>query len=149
MRQDHSPYVPRPQVAFDGCVLAGYASYTQRTCWPSIRTWGPEREDAVARKYGAVFVIVIGGQLADGTLHDGRAPDYDDWITPTGNGKKGLNGDIILWYPLLERGLEISSMGICVDPSSLVQQLDIRGVPQGRGESVVGRTQNSESRSQR
>jgi aspartate--ammonia ligase len=94
---------------------------------------GPrQREDQVARKYGAVFVIGIGGQLADGTLHDGRAPDYDDWITPTGNGRKGLNGDIILWYPLLERGFEISSMGIRVDPQTLVQQLDIRGVPQRR-----------------
>jgi len=92
---------------------------------------GPrQREDEITRRHGAVFVIGIGGQLADGTLHDNRAPDYDDWTTPTGDGKKGLNGDILLWYPLLDRTLEISSMGIRVDQRMLVQQLDIRGVPQ-------------------
>jgi aspartate--ammonia ligase len=76
---------------------------------------------------GAVFVIGIGGELADGTLHDGRAPDYDDWVTPTGDGRRGLNGDILLWYPLLGRAFEISSMGIRVDKTSLLQQLEIRG----------------------
>ncbi len=86
-----------------------------------------EREDAITHRYGAVFLIGIGGELADGTIHDGRAPDYDDWITPTGNGKKGLNGDILLWYPLLDMALEISSMGIRVNRDTLLQQLDIRG----------------------
>nr|MBP8305143.1 aspartate--ammonia ligase [Phycisphaerae bacterium] len=92
-----------------------------------------QREDEITRRHGAVFVIGIGGRLADGTLHDGRAPDYDDWTTPTVQGKRGLNGDILLWYPLLNRAVEISSMGIRVDPPTLVQQLEIRGAQQ-RGE---------------
>jgi aspartate--ammonia ligase len=93
--------------------------------WPDE---GPrERENRIAGELGAVFVIGIGGQLADGTLHDGRAPDYDDWITPTGNNRKGLNGDILLRYPLLDRAFEISSMGIRVNRESLLQQLEIRG----------------------
>ncbi len=93
--------------------------------WPDV---GPrERENKITEKHGAVFVIGIGGELADGNIHDGRAPDYDDWVTPTVDGKKGLNGDILLWYPLLERAFEISSMGIRVDGDSLVEQLKIRG----------------------
>lgn len=87
-----------------------------------------ERENKITNKYGAVFVIGIGAELPDGRVHDGRAPDYDDWITPTGQGKRGLNGDILLWYPLLSRAFEISSMGIRVDRDSLLQQLKIRGV---------------------
>ncbi|MGB8227190.1 MAG: aspartate--ammonia ligase [Sedimentisphaerales bacterium] len=85
-----------------------------------------QREDKISEKYGAVFVIGIGGELADGTIHDGRAPDYDDWVTPTGQGKKGLNGDIFLWYPVLKRGFEISSMGIRVDKEAMLKQLEIR-----------------------
>jgi len=93
--------------------------------WPDV---GPrERENRITREHGAVFVIGIGGPLADGTLHDGRAPDYDDWITPTANGYKGLNGDILLRYPLLDRAFEISSMGIRVDRNALLQQLEMRG----------------------
>ncbi len=84
------------------------------------------REYEVTKKYGAVFVIGIGAELADGKIHDGRAPDYDDWITETGNGKRGLNGDIILWYPLLDREFEISSMGIRVDKEAMLKQLEIR-----------------------
>ncbi|MFZ3109867.1 MAG: aspartate--ammonia ligase, partial [Rectinemataceae bacterium] len=60
-----------------------------------------EREDALAREYGAIFLIGIGGTLADGKPHDGRAPDYDDWSTPTDGGFKGLNGDIIIWNGVL------------------------------------------------
>jgi len=86
-----------------------------------------QREKEVTKKYGAVFVVGIGGQLADGKIHDGRAPDYDDWITETGGGKRGLNGDILLWYPLLERAFEISSMGIRVDKEAMLKQLEIRG----------------------
>ena len=93
--------------------------------WPEVSP--RERENRIAKELGAVFVIGIGGALADGTLHDGRAPDYDDWVTPTGNGRRGLNGDIILWYPLLERAFEISSMGIRVSKDTLVEQLKIRG----------------------
>jgi len=85
-----------------------------------------EREDEVTRKYKAVFLIGIGGLLADGTMHDGRAPDYDDWTTPTGPDRKGLNGDILLWYPLLNRTFEISSMGIRVNREMLLKQLEIR-----------------------
>jgi aspartate--ammonia ligase len=85
-----------------------------------------ERENKAAEKYGAVFIIGIGSNLADGKPHDGRAADYDDWTTPTINGFKGLNGDIILWYPLLKIGLEVSSMGIRVDRDALLKQLKIR-----------------------
>ena len=65
-----------------------------------------ERETAAAREYGAIFLMQIGDKLSDGKPHDGRAPDYDDWA---------LNGDIIVYYPLLDMGFEISSMGIRVD----------------------------------
>ncbi|HEY9542882.1 aspartate--ammonia ligase [Prevotella sp.] len=84
-----------------------------------------EREDAICKKYGAVFVEGIGGVLSNGEKHDGRAPDYDDWSTVTENGKMGLNGDILIWYPVLERSFELSSMGIRVDEKSLVRQLEI------------------------
>lgn len=77
-----------------------------------------EREDAIAREKGAVFLMKIGGQLASGKIHDGRAPDYDDWE---------LNGDIIFWYPVLQRSFEVSSMGIRVDETSLLKQLKVAG----------------------
>jgi aspartate--ammonia ligase len=86
-----------------------------------------EREDRICREHEAVFLIGIGGSLEDGTIHDGRAPDYDDWSTGTGEGRKGLNGDILVWNPVLGRGIELSSMGIRVDSSTLVRQCDIRG----------------------
>lgn len=86
-----------------------------------------EREDAICREYGAVFVSGIGGKLADGKKHDGRAPDYDDWSTTAENGKAGLNGDILIWYPVLERSFELSSMGIRVDHDSLLYQLKEEG----------------------
>ena len=84
-----------------------------------------EREDAICRKYGAVFVIGIGGKLSDGKKHDGRAPDYDDWSTIAENGLAGLNGDILIWYPVLERSFELSSMGIRVDKDALLRQLKL------------------------
>ena len=86
-----------------------------------------EREDAICKKYGAVFVEGIGGKLSDGKKHDGRAPDYDDWSTVDVNGKKGLNGDILIWYPTLGHSFELSSMGIRVDKESLVRQLELEG----------------------
>ncbi len=89
-----------------------------------------ERETEAARKYGAIFLIGIGGRLADGKKHDGRAPDYDDWSTPTKPGCCGLNGDLLLWNPVLERSFEISSMGIRVDKSALLRQLDLEGCPE-------------------
>ena len=77
-----------------------------------------ERENIVAEKYGAVFIKKIGGVLASGEKHDGRAPDYDDWE---------LNGDIILWNDVLKQAFEISSMGIRVDAESMRRQLEIDG----------------------
>jgi len=89
-----------------------------------------ERENRICREYGAFFLIGIGGSLKNGQPHDGRAPDYDDWTTPTGNGHKGLNGDIFVYYPLLDCAFELSSMGIRVDAETLLRQLEIRGVTQ-------------------
>lgn len=86
-----------------------------------------EREYEIAKKYGAVFIIGIGGKLGDGEKHDGRAPDYDDWTTIGENGMPGLNGDILLWNPVLEIPFEVSSMGIRVDKTALVRQLELEG----------------------
>ena len=84
-----------------------------------------EREKVVAKDYGAVFIIGIGHELKDGVPHDLRAPDYDDWSTPTSEKYKGLNGDIIVWNPVFEDAFEISSMGIRVDKKALLHQLKI------------------------
>lgn len=86
-----------------------------------------EREDLICEKYGAVFIIGIGCRLSDGKPHDGRAPDYDDWTTDTGDGRQGLNGDILVWYPTLGRAVELSSMGVRVDRDALLRQLRITG----------------------
>ena len=94
--------------------------------WPDINP--RERENRMCAEHRAVFVIGIGAELADGQPHDGRAPDYDDWTTPRPDGGRGLNGDILIWNPVLGRAFEISSMGIRVDPESLVRQLKIRGL---------------------
>lgn len=75
---------------------------------------GKQRELEITRKHGAVFLIGIGGRLKSGQKHDGRAPDYDDW---------NLNGDILVYYPLLDIAMELSSMGIRVDRASLLAQL--------------------------
>lgn len=77
-----------------------------------------EREQRAAKEYGAIFVMQIGDVLSNGEKHDGRAPDYDDWA---------LNGDIIVYYPILDIGLELSSMGIRVDEKSLKEQLKKAG----------------------
>ncbi|MBH1942250.1 aspartate--ammonia ligase [Mobilitalea sibirica] len=77
-----------------------------------------ERENIIAKEKGAVFIMQIGGALQSGERHDGRAPDYDDWL---------LNGDIIVYYPVLDMALELSSMGIRVDEDSLRKQLEISG----------------------
>ncbi len=91
-----------------------------------------ERETEIVRKYGAVFVIGIGGELSNGEYHDGRAPDYDDWSTETEPGYYGLNGDILVWNPVLEQAFELSSMGIRVDKPALLKQLTIRGCEERR-----------------
>ena len=85
-----------------------------------------ERENAVTRQHKAVFIIGIGGELSDGTVHDGRAADYDDWTTRNEDGYEGLNGDLLLWNPILNSAFEVSSMGIRVDQSALRKQLKMR-----------------------
>ena len=77
-----------------------------------------EREYLAVKEYGAIFLMQIGGALKSGKPHDGRAPDYDDW---------SLNGDIIVYYPVLDIALELSSMGIRVDEEALARQLKIAG----------------------
>ena len=77
-----------------------------------------ERENAILREHHTVFLMQIGGKLKSGKPHDGRAPDYDDWA---------LNGDILMWNPVLECAFEISSMGIRVDEESLARQLKLAG----------------------
>ena len=81
------------------------------------------REHAICQKYGAVFIIGIGCQLGDGKKHDGRAPDYDDYTTKGLNDLPGLNGDLLLWDNVLQRSIELSSMGIRVDKEALQRQL--------------------------
>jgi aspartate--ammonia ligase len=83
--------------------------------WPGMQP--REREDRITREHGAVFIKNIGGKLSDGSIHDGRAPDYDDW---------GLNGDIVFWNPILKHSFEVSSMGIRVDETSLAEQCEER-----------------------
>lgn len=86
-----------------------------------------ERENEIVRQHKAVFIIGIGGLLSDGTVHDARAADYDDWSSENEDGYKGLNGDLLLWNPVLEMAFEISSMGIRVDSGTLSRQLALRG----------------------
>ena len=86
-----------------------------------------ERENEICRIHKAVFVIGIGCKLSDGTVHDSRAADYDDWSTPNEDGYCGLNGDLLLWNPILESAFEISSMGIRVDEKALERQLEEKG----------------------
>lgn len=82
-----------------------------------------ERENLITKEHGCVFISRIGGRLSDGKPHDGRAPDYDDW---------SLNGDILFWFDRLNCALEISSMGIRVDESSLSRQLKEAGCEERR-----------------
>lgn len=86
-----------------------------------------QREYEITKQYGAVFVMGIGGLLSDGKQHDGRAPDYDDWTTANEEGFNGLNGDILVWNPVLGKAVELSSMGIRVDKKALLHQLHLRG----------------------
>ncbi len=84
--------------------------------YPSLT--GKQREDAYVKEHPITFLMGIGGTLKSGGRHDGRAPDYDDWT---------LNGDILVWNPILERALELSSMGIRVDPEAMDRQLTLAG----------------------
>ena len=84
--------------------------------WPDLSP--KQREDAWVKDHPITFLMGIGGALKSGKPHDGRAPDYDDW---------SLNGDILIWSSVLGRAVEISSMGIRVDPAALDRQLSIAG----------------------
>lgn len=90
-----------------------------------------EREHAITKKYGAVFIIGIGGKLSNGEPHDMRAPDYDDYSTiDPETGLAGLNGDLLVWDKVLDRSIELSSMGIRVDKEALLHQLELSGQEQ-------------------
>lgn len=91
--------------------------------WPELSP--KQREDKLCKEKGAVFIMGIGGELRSGLPHDGRAPDYDDWTTDNGEGFYGLNGDLLVWNEKLQRGFELSSMGIRVDDVAMRQQLRI------------------------
>ncbi len=91
-----------------------------------------ERENAITKEYGAVFIIGIGGKLGDGEAHDMRAPDYDDYSTVAENGLPGLNGDLLVWNEVLGRACELSSMGIRVDKAALERQLREAGKEERR-----------------
>ena len=86
-----------------------------------------ERENAIAKEYGSVFIIGIGNKLSNGEAHDLRAPDYDDWSSPNSDGYEGLNGDIIVWNETLGRSFELSSMGIRVNKEVMLHQLQLCG----------------------
>lgn len=86
-----------------------------------------ERETEITKEFGAVFLMGIGDKLSHGEAHDGRAPDYDDWSTKNEEGFSGLNGDILVWNPVLKESFELSSMGIRVDKIALQQQLKKSG----------------------
>ncbi len=96
-----------------------------RQMYPTLSA--KEREHRICREHGAVFIMGIGDKLGDGEPHDLRAPDYDDWSTPNEEGFVGLNGDLLIWYPILERSIELSSMGIRVDREALLRQLALQG----------------------
>jgi aspartate--ammonia ligase len=87
-----------------------------------------ERENEIVKKHRAVFIIGIGGNLTNNEPHDGRAPDYDDWSSENEEGYKGLNGDLVLWNPILSLAFELSSMGIRVNKTSLAEQLQLKGL---------------------
>lgn len=112
----------RPQLPED---ILFIHSEELRRMYPDMSPKG--RENEIVRRHGAVFVMGIGHPLDDGELHDGRAADYDDWSTMNEDGFHGLNGDILLWNPVIESAFEVSSMGIRVDPEAMRRQLGMRG----------------------
>ena len=93
------------------------------TAYPDLTA--KQRERKVVKQHGAVFLVGIGGELSHGHAHDVRAPDYDDWSSVNEQGSTGLNGDILVWHPVLDDALELSSMGIRVDQQALKRQLAI------------------------
>lgn len=84
-----------------------------------------QREAEFTKLHKAVFIIGIGGELADGTVHDSRAPDYDDWSTATETEYAGLNGDLLVWHSAINDALELSSMGVRVDAGALEHQVQV------------------------
>ena len=87
-----------------------------------------EREDAICKEFGAVFIMGIGANLTNGEPHDLRSPDYDDWTTMNEDNLEGLNGDLLVWNTVLEQSMELSSMGIRVDAAALLKQLEIKNL---------------------
>jgi aspartate--ammonia ligase len=85
-----------------------------------------EREDAICKEFGAVFIMGIGANLSNGEPHDLRSADYDDWTTVNEDNFEGLNGDLLVWNSVLEQSMELSSMGIRVDAAALLKQLEIK-----------------------
>ena len=85
-----------------------------------------QREDAICKEYGAVFIMGIGANLSNGEPHDLRSPDYDDWTTMNEDNLEGLNGDLLVWNTVLEQSMELSSMGIRVDSAALLKQLELK-----------------------
>lgn len=94
-----------------------------RSMYPKLSP--KERENKICKECGAVFIIGVGAEMSDGTKHDLRAPDYDDWTTVADNGLPGLNGDIMVYNPVLDNALELSSMGIRVDKEAMLKQLTL------------------------
>ncbi|HKI88033.1 MAG TPA: aspartate--ammonia ligase [Draconibacterium sp.] len=84
-----------------------------------------ERESKMAEKYGAIFIVGIGGRLSTGEVHGKRPSDGDNWISVSEEGMRGLNGDLIVWNPVLKQPLELSSMGLRVDKKSFLEQAEI------------------------
>ncbi|MDR0231642.1 MAG: aspartate--ammonia ligase [Dysgonamonadaceae bacterium] len=103
-----------------------------------------EREDAITKAFKAVFIIGIGSKLSNGEKHDNRAPDYDDWTTIGEDGFPGLNGDLLLWNDVLERSVEISSMGIRVNPQTMLYQLELTGTEERKNLYFHQRLLNNE-----
>ena len=103
-----------------------------------------EREDAITKAHKAVFIIGIGNKLSNGEKHDNRAPDYDDWTTVAENGLPGLNGDMLLWNDVLDRAMEISSMGIRVNPETMLRQLELTGTEERKNLYFHRRLLNNE-----
>ena len=106
-------------------IIGAFLGFYLLTRFPDLDAKGRER--AIAKELGAVFLIGIGGKLSDGKRHDVRAPDYDDWSTVGESEFAGLNGDILVWNPVLEDAFELSSMGIRVDADALKHQLSLTG----------------------
>jgi len=92
--------------------------------YPSL--YPKEREDAICKEFGAVFIMGIGANLSNGEPHDLRSPDYDDWTTQNEDNLEGLNGDLLVWNDVLNQSMELSSMGIRVDKTALLKQLELK-----------------------